>query len=80
MAGEVQEVRMQRDLFGHLLGLSLKQKIDLEKVLSYPLKPVSLSLCHIDGIICKTDKLALLKCLEGEITSDEPRNAKYCNF
>lgn len=36
MAGKVQEVRMQRDLFGYLLGLSLEQKIDLEKVLSYP--------------------------------------------
>lgn len=44
VAGKVQEVRMQQDLFVHLLGFSLEQKIDLEKVLSYPLTPVPLSL------------------------------------
>ena len=42
---------MQRDLFGRLLGISLNEKIDIKKVLTFPLTPVPLSLCHIDGTI-----------------------------
>lgn len=57
---------MQRDLFGLLLAVSLEQQIDIEKVLSYPLTPVPLSLCHLDGTISKTDKSALLKSIEHE--------------
>lgn len=62
---------MQRDLFGHLLGIALENKIDLEKILSYPLTPIPFSLCHIDETICKTDKSALLKCLEKRIKSEK---------
>lgn len=65
--GKIQELRMQRDLFGRLLAVSLEQHIDLEKVLSFPLTPVPLSLCHLDGTMCKTDKSVLLKCLENTI-------------
>lgn len=67
ISGKVVEVRMQRDLFGRLLGISLENSIDVAKILSYPLTPVLLSLCHIDGTICKTDKSALLKVLESKI-------------
>lgn len=70
--GKVQEVRMQRDLFGRLLGVSMDQKLDLEKVLTYPLTPVPLSLCHLDETICKTDKSVLLKSLEGKIKTIAP--------
>ncbi|CAH0562924.1 unnamed protein product [Brassicogethes aeneus] len=63
---------MQRDLFGRLLGLSLEQKINIEKVLTYPLTPVPLSLCYINGNICKTDKSILMKCLEQKIQSEKP--------
>lgn len=63
---------MQRDLFGRLLGLSLEQQINIEKVLTYPLTPVPLSLCHINRNICKTDKSILMKSLEQKIHSDEP--------
>jgi hypothetical protein len=46
---------MQRDLFGQLLLISLEQKLNIDKVLAYPLTPVPLALCHIDGMINKTD-------------------------
>lgn len=72
VSGKVQEVRMQRDLFGRLLGVALEINIDIKKVLTYPLTPVPLSMCHIDGMICKTDKSTLLKCLENQlVTVDE---------
>lgn len=35
-SNKVQEIKMQRDLFGHLLALSLQHEVDLAKVLSYP--------------------------------------------
>ncbi|CAG9773592.1 unnamed protein product [Ceutorhynchus assimilis] len=72
VAGKVQEVRKQRDLFGRLLGLSFEQQINIEKVFTYPLTPVPLSLCHIDGNICKTNKSILMKCLEQKIESEKP--------
>lgn len=63
---------MQRDLFGRLLAISVEQQIDLEKVLSYPLTPLLLALCHLDGKHCKTDKSALMKALERSINSEPP--------
>lgn len=72
IAGKVQEIRMQRDLFGRLLGISLEQNIDITKVLSYPLTPVPMSLCHLDGTICKTDKSILMKYLEAKLESQAP--------
>lgn len=59
IAGKVIEVKMQRDLFGKLLGIAMENSVDLDKVLSYPLTPVPLSFCHIDGGICKTNKSLL---------------------
>lgn len=58
------EVRMQRDLFGQLLQISLKKEIDVGKVLSYPLTPVPLTLCHLDVTICNTPKSALTTLLK----------------
>ncbi|KYN03439.1 hypothetical protein ALC62_05715 [Cyphomyrmex costatus] len=63
------ELRMQRDLFGQLLHISLKKELDLHKVLAYPLTPVPLSLCHLDGSICKTQKSALMTLLEKYVNS-----------
>ncbi|KAK5637859.1 hypothetical protein RI129_000142 [Pyrocoelia pectoralis] len=60
----VQEVRMQRDLFGRMLGISMDYKIDFEKILCYPIIPIPSSLCHIDGTICKTVKSAIVDVFE----------------
>lgn len=68
--GKVIEIKMQRNLFGKLLRLSLEKNLDLNSVLSYPLTPIPLSLCHVDGAICKTDKSVLFKVLENEIKDE----------
>lgn len=61
---KVVELRMQRNIFGRMLGISLSHKVDIEKVLTYPLTPVPTSMCHTDGSICKTDKAQLTKLIE----------------
>lgn len=71
IGGKVHEVKLQRDLFGRLLALSLDTSIDLEKVLCYPITPVPLSLCHIDGSLNKTDKSVLIHELEKQIKDME---------
>lgn len=73
VGGKIQEVKIQRDFFGRMLGISIDYKIDLSKILSYPITSVPLSLCHLDGTICKTDKAALMKCLEKEVQHEPPR-------
>ncbi|CAG9812927.1 unnamed protein product [Phaedon cochleariae] len=67
IGGKVTEVKFQKDLFGRLLAISLKKKIDLTKVLTYPLTPVPLSMCQIEGIIHKTGKSALTATLESKV-------------
>ena len=61
---KVDEIRVQRNLFGRLLALSLDMNIDLEKVLSYPITLIPMSLCHADGSIYKTPKSTLISLLE----------------
>lgn len=80
VSGKVIEVRMQRDLFGQLLCISLNKTLNIEKVLSYPLMPVPLSMCHLDGSICKTDKSVLLKILEKQTTNETPENTDVIVF
>lgn len=65
---KVQEVRLQRDLFGRILALSMNKDIDIKKVLCYPLTPLMLS--HIDGSVYKTDNATLLKILEDSTDFD----------
>ncbi|KAL3281732.1 hypothetical protein HHI36_004936 [Cryptolaemus montrouzieri] len=57
---KIEEEKIQGDLFGRLMGISLEKKVEMEKVLEYPLTPVPLSLCHLDGSINKTDKSKLI--------------------
>lgn len=71
---------MERDLFGRLLLVALNNTLELEKVLTYPLTPIPLSLCHIEGTIRKTNKSALLKALQENISSDEPTKADVLIF
>ena len=66
---KVKEVAGTRDLFGRLLLLSTKERIDLEKVLQYPLTPVPLSLAHTDGSMNTTDKSKLLHKIEDHMES-----------
>ncbi|XP_057662724.1 uncharacterized protein LOC130897822 isoform X2 [Diorhabda carinulata] len=68
---KVHEVTLQRDLFGRLLGLSLVANLDLGKVLCFPITPVPLSLCHIDGSFNKTAKSVLVQELEMRIEEME---------
>ena len=58
---------MQRDLFGRMLGISLTHKVDIEKVLTFPLTPIPTSMCHPDGSICETDKSQLSKLIEKKL-------------
>ncbi|CAH1111428.1 unnamed protein product [Psylliodes chrysocephalus] len=64
LGNKVVELRMQRDIFGRMLGISLGHKVDIEKVLAFPLTPLPTSMCHADGTICKTDKAQLVKIFE----------------
>ncbi|XP_071577048.1 uncharacterized protein [Temnothorax nylanderi] len=64
ISGKIQEIKIQRDIFGRLLYVSQQNKIDIDKTLCYPLTPIPFSLCHLDGNICKTPKSVLLKELE----------------
>ncbi len=52
--------------------MSVSEKLDMLKVLSYPLTPVPLSLAHVDGSLNKTDKAKLLHFIEGRIVSCPP--------
>ena len=64
-------VKMQRDLFGSLLCVSLERKLDMGQVLKYPLTPVPMSLSHLDGSMLKTQKSVLFKCLETSVSCSE---------
>ncbi|GFV74272.1 hypothetical protein TNCV_5127161 [Trichonephila clavipes] len=49
IGGKLLEVRVQKDLFGRKLGISIDYKVDMAKFFTYPITPVPLSLCHFDG-------------------------------
>ena len=67
--GKVTEVKMERNLFGRLLCIALGKKIDIGEVLRYPLTPVPLSMCHLDGTMASTKKDVLATRLEKMVTS-----------
>ena len=69
---KIVEVRMERDLFGSILFLALQRKIDMGEVLKYPLTPVPLSLCHIDGTMQKTQKSTLMTEIEKRTIMTDP--------
>lgn len=64
----VSEIKLERDLISKILLLAIDKNIDLQLVLHYPLTPVPMPLCNIDGSsdgsMIKTDKSALLKLLQ----------------
>ena len=46
---KIMEMKMEHDLFGSILFLSLQWKIDMGEMLKFPLTPAPLYLAHIDG-------------------------------
>ncbi len=63
-----------RDLMGRLIILANKQQLNLERVFSYPLTPVPLSMRNSDGTMAKTEKSALFRLLEGKASHSPPPN------
>ncbi|GFY58522.1 uncharacterized protein TNIN_185791 [Trichonephila inaurata madagascariensis] len=57
-----------------MLGISMDYNVDISKILSCPITSVPLSMCHLDGTICKTNKSALMKCLEEEVQHEQPHH------
>ncbi|KAG5868946.1 hypothetical protein JTB14_005538 [Gonioctena quinquepunctata] len=72
IGGKDKKNKIQRDLFGRMLEISMDHKIDVLRILSCPITPVPLALCHLDGTIYKTDKSALAKCLGSKIDHNPP--------
>ncbi|OXU17204.1 hypothetical protein TSAR_004624 [Trichomalopsis sarcophagae] len=50
-------------------NISLNENTNVEKVLTFPLISLPMSLCYLDGTICKTEKSAFMKCFKAENTS-----------
>ena len=55
-----------------ILYLALKRKIYIEEVLTYPLTPIPLSLCHTDGKMSKTATSTLMEELEKSSILNNP--------
>ena len=71
-AEKVIEFKNTHDLFGRLLYISSQEKVNMAKVLSYPLLEFPLSLSHVDGSLMKTDKSQLMAKLESTSESTPP--------
>lgn len=63
-------IKMQRDLFGRILIISLKHETDISKIFSYPLTPLPNCFCHLDGTIYSTSKSKLLNHIVGPENSN----------
>ena len=63
----IAELKGTRDLMGRLVILATKRNLDLPYMFEFPLIPVPLSMCSIDGTMAKTDKSALFKLLESKV-------------
>lgn len=70
--GKCSTIRMERDIFGRLLGISLRKKIDMEICLAYPLSPCPPALTYPTGEMFKTDKSALAKKLISGLETSVP--------
>ena len=65
---------MERNLYGRLLCVALVESIDISLVRTYPITPVPLSICHIDGTMVSTSKHKLVAPLEKRICSLQPEH------
>ena len=65
-------MKMERNIFARLLHMALERKVDMAEVMKYPLTPVPLALCQIDGSMRSTSKSQLMKHLKKRINSTSP--------
>ncbi|GBP29533.1 hypothetical protein EVAR_93330_1 [Eumeta japonica] len=63
---------MERDIFGRLLAIAIKQKVNIGYCLSFPLAPIPPALFSCSGDMLKTDKSTLSKQLTSQIDSENP--------
>ena len=70
--GKVIVMKNTRDLFGRLLYLSITEQLNMEKVFTFPLTPVPLTLVSSTGHMNKTDQSKLLHRLEQTTDSNDP--------
>ena len=49
-------LKADRNLFGHIIVVAQTRKLEMKKVISYPLGPIPLALANADGSLRKTDK------------------------
>ena len=49
-------LKADRNLFGHIIVVAQTRKLEMKKVLSYPLGPIPWALANADGSLRKTDK------------------------
>ena len=67
----VKELRCTRDLFGWIVVITAKRKVDLEYLLQYPLTTVHLTMCRTNGTmvsIAHGKKSDLFRVLEEKVT------------
>lgn len=67
-------LKMERDIFGRLLAISIKKKINLEHCLTFPLAPMPPALFSCTGEMLKTPKSKFAHILKSEIEMVEPTN------
>ena len=65
---KVESVNIDRQIFSKLTVIAQSRDIDVRNVLTHELCPVPLSLFNLDGSMRKTNKSAILSCMEGDQT------------
>jgi hypothetical protein len=64
-------IKAEKNVFSHLVLLALKHEISMERMLCFPLGPVSRSQATSDGMPVKTEKSKLLHFLESDYQTAE---------
>lgn len=67
-------LKMERDIFGRLLAISLEKKVNIEHCLSFPLAPMPPALFTCAGEMIKTNKSTLAKTLKSQVQMVQPTN------
>lgn len=68
--GKEQNVLKQRNLFGTLLGITAKVKVDMKRVATFPMVEFPPAFATPDGHIQSTDKSKLISALEAKVKLD----------